>query len=486
MTAAAPTPAHTAQKGSPRATPPAKANAATTANTGRAPGPRDRYGLRNVARFSTGTLKFLRGLADRYGDVVQLKIFGKEYFLVSHPDDIESVFIKHAASMGRDEYIETLKRTLGEGLLTSDGDLWKHQRKLMAQAFTPKRIRSYGDTMATVTEGALHYREGEVVNIHAEMSRITMEVVAAVLFGATIGPREFELVGKSMETLNTYYANSPEAILILPRWVPTPLNMKVNAAVERLDGLIYSIIAKRRAARSSGKGSDAADEQRDLLDVLLNAQDDGGAGMSDQQLRDEAMTLFLAGHETTALALAHTFYALSKHPEIERRLRAELDEVLGDRLPTADDVKQLVYTERVLKESMRLFPPAWTTGRQANEDVMVGGYRVPAGSQILLSQWVVHRDSRFFPDPEAFDPDRWEPERAKIIPRYAYFPFGGGSRICIGNHFAMMEATLILAIVLRRFHFELLPGQTLAFNPSVTLRQKGPGLQMRVREQAKG
>ncbi|MCA9579689.1 MAG: cytochrome P450 [Myxococcales bacterium] len=480
MTAAAPSPASPTRSKAPA---PSPTPARPTANVGRAPGPRDRIGLRNVARFATGTLPFLRGMADRYGDVVQMKIFGKEYFLVSHPDDIENVLVKQAASMGRDEYIETLKRTLGEGLLTSDGDLWKHQRKLMSQAFTPKRIRSYGDTMASVTEASLHYRDGDLVNIHAEMSRITMEVVAAVLFGATIGQREFDLVGKSMETLNTYYANSPEAILILPRWVPTPLNMRVNAAVERLDGLIYSIIAKRRAARSSSKVGDGAEPTRDLLDVLLSAQDDGGSAMSDQQLRDEAMTLFLAGHETTALALAHTFYLLSKHPHVEQRLRAELDDVLGDRLPTAEDAKQLVYTERVLKEAMRLYPPAWTTGRQVNEEVMVGGYRVPVGSQILVSQWVVHRDARFYPDPEAFDPDRWEPERAKIIPRYAYFPFGGGPRICIGNHFAMLEATLILAIVLRRFHFELLPGQTLAFNPSVTLRQKGPGLQMRVRAQ---
>lgn len=482
MTAAATAPVTPRKKaaGAPEPTP------SHSPSVGRAPGPRDRFGLRNVARFSTGTLEFLRDLADRYGDVVQLKIFGKEYFQINHPDDIESVFVKHAAVMGRDEYIETLKRTLGEGLLTSEGDLWKHQRKLMSQAFTPKRIRTYGDTMARVTAGALHYREGEVVNIHAEMSRITMEVVAAVLFGATIGPREFALVGKSMDTLNTYYANSPEAVLILPRWVPTPLNLRVNAAVERLDGLIYSIIAKRRASRSGQRASDTAatDDQRDLLDVLLGAQDDGGEVMSDQQLRDEAMTLFLAGHETTALALAHTFYLLSKHPEVEQRLRAELDTVLGDRLPNAEDMKQLVYTERVLKESMRLYPPAWTTGRQANEDVTIGGYRIPKGAQILISQWVVHRDRRFYPDPEAFDPDRWEPERAKIIPRYAYFPFGGGPRICIGNHFAMLEATLILAIVLRRFHFELLPGQTLTFNPSVTLRQRGPGLQMRVRTTA--
>lgn len=478
MTAAAASPVTPSKK--PRAQEPARPSAV---GVGVPPGPQSRYGFANVVRFAGGTLPFLRELADRYGDVVKLRMLGKEFVMVNHPDDIEAVLVKHAAVMGRDAYIDTLKRTLGEGLLTSEGDLWKHQRKLMSQAFTPKRIRTYGDTMASVTAGALHYREDEVVNIHAEMSRITMEVVAAVLFGATIGPREFELVGKSMETLNTYYANSPEAVLLLPRWVPTPLNLRVTSAVESLDGLIYSIIAKRRASRAQARSAPPAEEQRDLLDVLLNAQDDGGEVMSDQQLRDEAMTLFLAGHETTALALAHTFYLLSKHPEVEKRLRAELDAVLGDRLPNADDMKQLVFTERVLKEAMRLYPPAWTTGRQANEDVTIGGYHIPKGSQMLVSQWVVHRDARFFPDPEAFDPDRWEPERAKMIPRYAYFPFGGGPRICIGNHFAMLEATLILAIVLRRYHFELLPGQTLTFNPSVTLRQRGPGLKMRVHAQ---
>jgi cytochrome P450 len=298
-----------------------------------------------------------------------------------------------------------------------------------------------------------------------------MEVVAAVLFGAAIGPRQVALVADAMRTLNTYYANSPEAVLMLPRWVPTPLNRRVNTAVEKLDGLIYSIIAQRRRS---------GEQRDDLLATLLTALDDGGTGMTDQQLRDEAITLFLAGHETTALALAHTVYLLSLHPGVERRLRDELDAVLGDRLPTAADAKKLVYAERVIKEAMRLYPPAWTTGREVLEEVEIGGYRIPEGSQLLMSQWVVHRDPRFFPDPEAFDPDRWEPERAKAIPRYAYFPFGGGPRVCIGNHFAMLEATLILALLVRRYHFELLPGQTLDFDPSVTLRQKGPGLRMRV------
>jgi cytochrome P450 len=200
--------------------------------------------------------------------------------------------------------------------------------------------------------------------------------------------------------------------------------------------------------------------------------------MGDRQLRDEAMTLFLAGHETTALTLAHTLYLLATHPEVERRLHDELASVVGDRLPTADDARALPYAERVLKESMRLYPPAWTTGREAAEDVDVGGYRIPKGSQILASQWVVHRDPRWFPEPERFDPDRWSPERAAQIPRYAYFPFGGGPRVCIGNHFAMLEATLMLAVIVGRWRLELLPGQRLAFKPSVTLRQAGPGLRV--------
>ena len=341
----------------------------------------------------------------------------------------------------------------------------------MAQAFTPKRIRDYGETMVAVTDRGLRFHGGQVVNIHAEMSRITMEVVAAVLFGAAISAEQVTSVGATMETLNEFYANSPEAVLMLPRWVPTPLNRRVNAAIERLDSVVYSIIGQRR------RGGEA---RQDLLDTLLAAQDDGGAGMSDKQLRDEVTTLFLAGHETTSLALAHTLYLLAKHPEIERRLVAELDEVLAGRLPTVEDVKALRYTKQVLDESMRLCPPAWTTGREVEREVEIGGYRIPAGAQLMMSQWLVHRDARFFPDPEAFDPDRWLPERAKLLPRYAYFPFGGGPRVCIGNHFATLEATLLLAVMMQRHHFELLPGQTLAFAPSVTLRQKGPGLRMRV------
>jgi len=318
--------------------------------------------------------------------------------------------------------------------------------------------------MVEVTKRELgSWRGGETLSLHDEMSRITMEVVAAVLFGTSVGPEGVDVVRHSMEVLNEYFANSPEAMLKLPAWVPTPLNRRVSRAVADLDALVFEIIAERRQS---------GELRSDLLGTLLAAQDDDGSGMTDQQLRDEAITLFLAGHETTALLLAHTFYFLSKQPGVERQLRAEIEQVLEGRTPTAADVSRLPYAERVLKESMRLLPPAWTTGREALEDVDINGVHIPKGAQILISQWVVHRDPRFFPNPEGFDPDRWLPERAKSIPRYAYFPFGGGPRVCIGNHFALMEATLVMAAIMQRFHVELLPGQRLELKPSVTLRQK--------------
>lgn len=439
----------------------------------RAPGPGGLVGARNLVRFATSQLEWLRELADRYGDIVEVNLAGRRWFLVNHPEQIDEVFVKHARIMLRDEYATVLQRALGLGLLTSDGDLWRRQRKLMAQAFVPRRIQSYADAMVRVTAaGMKRWRHGEVVNLHQEMSRITMEVVADVLFGTGVSPDETEMVREAMEHINEFFASSPEAMMRLPPWVPTPRNRRTNRSIERINKLIFRIIAERRGGP----------QRDDFLGTLLATQDEDGSGMSDQQLRDEAVTLFLAGHETTALALAHTFFLLSTHPDVERKLHAEIAAHLGERLPTAADMKQLAYTERVLKESMRLFPPAWTTGREAAEDVEIGGYTIPKGAQILLSQWVVHRDPRWFPNPEGFDPDRWTKDRVEGLPKYAYFPFGGGPRICIGNHFAMTEATLLLAMMVQRFRLELLPGQRLELKPSVTLRQKGPGLKVRLVE----
>ena len=442
----------------------------TTAAQPQPPGPPDKFGLHNLYRFATDQLSLLTDLRDRYGDLVRIKMLGSPWFLVSHPDDIESVLVKHSKIMVRDEYVKVLERTLGLGLLTSDGELWKRQRKLMASAFTPKKIRGYAGAMVSVTDRGLRsWQDGAEINLHQEMSRITMEVVAEVLFGTGVSARDVQTVREAMDVINEFYANSPEAILKVPEWVPTPRNRRMTKAIGAIDKLLYGII---KARRESGESRD------DLLGTLLSAQDDGGTGMSDKQLRDEAVTLFLAGHETTSLALSNTLYLLSKYPDAARRVREEIKSLVGDRLPCAEDVKQLEYTGWVLKESMRLYPPAWTTGREAAEAVEIGGYLIPKGAQILLSQWVVHRDPRWFPNPEAFVPERWA-DTSKL-PRYAYFPFGGGPRVCIGNHFAMMEATLLLTIMMQRFRIDLLPGERLEFAPSVTLRQKGPGLRMRL------
>jgi cytochrome P450 len=454
-----------------------------TTNGTHAPGPPGIFGVRNLLRFMGDQLELLRELQDTHGDIVEMRVLGKPWFLISHPDDIESVFVKHARVMGRDDYVVVLQRALGVGLLTSDGDLWKRQRKLMSQAFTPKRIKGYGEAMVDVTDrGTRGFANGQEINLHAEMSRVTMEVVAAVLFGgASVDAHTVNEVREAMEVINEFFANSPEAVLKLPRWAWTPRNARMNHAVGRIDRVLFDIIARGR--KNSGE-KNGGGEKHDLLGILLEAQDDEGLRMSDQQLRDEAVTLFLAGHETTALALAHTLYLLSKHPSVERKLHAEIQSVLGDRLPTADDVRKLVYTDQVLKESMRLYPPAWTTGRETLEDIELSGYKIPKGAQLLLSQWVVHRDPRWFPNPEGFDPDRWEPSKTASLSKYAYFPFGGGPRVCIGNHFAMMEAALILVTLLQRYRFELLPGQRLDLKPSVTLRQAGPGLRMRIFDRA--
>jgi cytochrome P450 len=260
-----------------------------------------------------------------------------------------------------------------------------------------------------------------------------------------------------------------------PAWrhVPTPTNLRFRRTLRRLNDVIFKMIHERRESGTAGRG--------DLLSRLLVAEDEEGRKMSDAELRDQLITLFLAGHETTALTLSYTFYLLAQNPDAESALQAELDRVLGGRLPTVADVPELHYAEWVIKESMRMYPPAWTIGREALEDCEIGGYRIPKGSQLLMAQWVVQRDPRFWPEPERFNPSRWDDQSTKNLPRCAYFPFGDGPRICIGISFAMMEAILLLAAIAQRFRLELVPGQTLRLVPSVTLRPRD-GIKMIVRE----
>ena len=432
--------------------------------------PGSRLGLRNLHAMLRHPLAFLVHLAEAHGDVVELPLLTQDWLVLNHPDDVEALLVTHHASLQRDEFAVYLRQVLGEGLLTSDGELWKRQRRLSATAFTPKRIKSYAAAMSAVTARGLdRVVPGEIVRLHEVMARLTMEVVAEVLFGAGVTEEDVQRVSHAMTLMNRLLANSPEAALRLPTWVPTPNHRAALAALRGLDALIHRIIEERRRG----------EPRDDLLSALLAAVDEDGSRMSDTQLRDETLTLFLAGHETTSLALTYALELLARHPEVRRRVEAEVDDVLGGRLPTADDVPRLALTERVIKEAMRLHPPAWIVGREVAKPIEIAGVAIAPGTQVMVSQWLVHRDPRWWPRPEAFDPDRFLPEVAKTRPRFAYFPFGGGPRVCIGNHFAMMEAVLMLSLVVSRFEVELLPFEALRFSPSITLQPADGGVRVR-------
>jgi cytochrome P450 len=381
--------------------------------------------------------------------------------------DKDGVFIK-------DRITRDLSRVLGHGLITSEGDFWKRQRRLSHSAFTPRRVKAYADVMVAHAETMVReWNPGTVHDMHEEMSKLTLGIVAKALFDANVSS-DAKDVGEALAVVSNWYADYVQLGVGLLSALPTPRNVRFWRAVRSIDRVLYRVIEDRR--RHGGNADD-------LLSRLRAAQDEDGSVMTDEQLRDECMTLFLAGHETTALALTYVWYLLSKHPSVERELHEELDSVLGGRAPTAEDVPKLVYTERVLKETMRLYPPVYVIGRQATADWELDGYDVPKGTQIALSQWVMHHDARYFPNPEGFDPDRWGTDGMNDVPSYAYFPFGGGPRICIGNHFAMLEGVLLLATIAQHRRFALVPGYRLDFVPAVTLRPSGP-VPMRVSTRA--
>jgi cytochrome P450 len=416
-------------------------------------------------------LDFATGWAREYGDVIYFRFGTMKIYVLNHPDAIEQVLRHDHRNFIKDSGTRMLSSFLGQGLLTSEGELWRRQRRLAQPAFQVDQIQKYSEVMVSFTERMLrNWRVGQTRDIHADMMRLTLEIVAQTLFSASVEGKA-DVVGHAMEVIMEYFAG-PMALVPRLLWLPTPGNIRYRRALKELNQVIYDTIAGRRA---NGR------EDNDFLSRLLAARDEDGSQMSDEQLRDEVVTLFLAGHETTALALSFTFYLLAQHPEVESRLAAELEEVLAGRLPVAADVPRLRYTEWVIRESMRLYPPAPGIGREAVNECEIAGYRVPKGAQIALLQWVVHRDPRWFEGPDVFKPERWDNDLAKRLPRCAYFPFGDGPRICIGNQFAMMEAILILATIAQRFRLKLAPGFALELLPSITLRPKR-GVRMVIEE----
>src|SRR5438067_13172390 len=398
----------------------------------------------------------------RYGDIVGIRVVNFRNIFVNHPDLIEEVLVGHPRRYYKGRVLRANRHVFGEGLLTSEGDFWLRQRRLVQPAFHRARIAAYAETMVEYAQRVMEsWRAGEERDAHQEMMRLTLEIVAKTLFDADVA-RDAQDVGKSLELLLELGANFRRTLFV-PHWVPTPTNLRIKREIAFIESILYRIIAERRAS-----GRDTGD----LLSMLLRAQDEDGSRMTDKQLRDETITLFLAGHETTASSLSWTWWLLAQNPVGEARLHAELDQVLGGRTPSLEDFPRLRYTANVITESMRLYPPAWGLARVAIEDHELGGYPVKKGMGVAMAQWVIHRDPRWYDAPEEFRPERWEGDFIKKIPRFAYFPFGGGPRLCIGNNFALMEATLILATVAQKYRLRLVPNHPVVPLASITLRPR--------------
>jgi cytochrome P450 len=349
--------------------------------------------------------------------------------------------------------------------LTSEGEFHLRQRRLAQPAFHRQRIAGYAATMVEYAGRACdRWRAGETRDVGREMMRLTLAIAGKTLFDANV-EGEADEIGKALTTTFELFNTLTLPFRQLLEHLPLPAGKRFLKARERLDATIYRIINERRAS---------GEDRGDLLSMLIAARDEegDGSGMTDEQLRDEAMTIFLAGHETTANALTWTWYLLSQHPEIEARFHAEVDETLKGALPIAEDFPRLRYTEMVFAEVMRLYPPAWVIGRRALGDHQIDGYKIPARSILLISPYVTHHDARFYPDPFRFDPERWTPEARESRPKFSYFPFGGGPRVCIGESFAWMEGALVLATIARRFRMRLAPGHPVEMRPLVTLRPK--------------
>jgi len=435
------------------------------------PGPRGHFLVGNLPEFARDILGFLTTCARDYGDMSYLRLAGYDVFLLNHPDLVDVVLRKDRDNFVKHSFFwRHVTAIFGNGLLTSEGDFWLRQRRLAAPAFHPDRIATYGDTMVAYADRLVDgWTDGEVRDVHRDMMRLTMEIVAKTLFDADV-ERDVEEVGRAFEVALKEIAGRIRRPFRIPDGVPTPGNLRYRRGVQRLDRLVWRVIAERRAdPRDRG----------DLLSMLMSARDDEGQAMSDVQLRDELVTLFLAGHETTAISLSWTWHLLAQHPLVKDCLVAELFEVLDRRPATVADLPRLPYTDAVVKESMRLYPPAYVLGREAIEDCEIGGYNVPARATIYMSPWVLHRDPRWFVEPEKFLPERWLDGLAARLHRFAYMPFGGGPRVCIGDRFAMMEAVLILATISRRYRLERTSDAEIVPFPSITLRPEG-GVWMRL------
>ena len=444
------------------------------------PGPRELPIVGDLFSVTDDPLVHLRALAERHGPLVRFSFLGRRFLLIADPDLVREVLVEKAdlfQKAQRDVHI--LGRFLGNGLLTNAGDAHRRQRKLSQPAFHARRIQAYADVMVEYTAAMIGgWSTGEQRDLAEEMRQLTLYIVAKTLFDADRQQMAglVASIGVAMRDLQAISDAEFDELVSLPDWLPTPRNRRRQRAAATLAATVRQVVDLRRAQAIDGQPPDKGD----LLSMLMLARDDEGQAMDERQLYDELVTIFLAGHETTSNALSWTWYLLMQHPAIEDRLHAEVDSVLGGRLPELADLPRLPYSLRVLKESMRLYPPAWMLNtRESCQPAELSGYTIPAGTQIFVSPYVMHRQAQFFPAPDEFQPDRWTDAFEAALPRYAYIPFGGGPRVCIGNSFAMMEAQLILVTMAACYRFDLLPDPRVSTAPLLTLGPK-EGVPVRV------
>jgi cytochrome P450 len=432
----------------------------------RPPSPPGRWPLGNLPEFRRDLLGFFTRTAREYGDLVAMRLGPRLVHLASHPDFVEQVLVTEYKKFGKSYVFELLRPVLGNGLVNSEGDFWLRQRRLIQPAFNKSSVNSYAGIITTQCDRIMgEWNDRQSIDLHGEMSRLALGMVGKALMDMDLTDVKNEVTGP-IDSAMRDFSHRFESMINLPMWVPTRRNLRAKRNVRKLDAIVHRIIQQRRASGDRG----------DLLSKLIQARDEvDKSGMTDRQLRDEVMTLFLAGHETTANALTWTWFLIAQHPEIENRLLEEVRNAIGDRTPGAADLPKLPYTEAVIKEAMRLYPPVYAFSRRVLVDAEIGGFQVPAGSAVIMSQWVIHHDPRWYNDPDEFKPERWLAANngaagQKERPDYAYFPFGGGPRGCIGNTFAMLETILAVAAIVPRFRFELIAPEKVRPWPSVTLR----------------
>lgn len=417
-------------------------------------------------------LGYLTRLVQTYGEVCRFRMGLWDIYLLTHPDHVRQVLVNDHTKVTKSKVIKASQALLGKGLLTSEGAFHRRQRRLMAPAFHRQRIAGYAETMVRHAAAlAQNWQDGQTVDMHAEMNRVTLAIIGETMFGARTEAAA-RVVSRALEINFGMLNRLTSPWHFLAGLLHVRENVRFFRARRQLNRIVYGFIAQRHRE---------TEQRDDVLQMLLEARDtegDGG-GMSDRQIRDEVLIIFLAGHETTANALAWTWYLLARHPEVEARLHAELDRVLAGRPPTLDDVAALTYTRCVIEESIRLYPPAYVIDRATQSDMAIGGFRIRRGTTIFLSPYLTHRDARWYPNPEQFDPDRWSAEAKAARPKYAYFPFGAGPRVCIGEQFAWTEAILVLASLAQHWQGHLQTDAPVVPQPLIVLRPAS-GIPMRL------